>query len=154
MSARTWMLARLTGALVPQERAVAELDAYRDEVLAGAAEEVVKLRARVAELEAEPSRAAVLYEAAEVARVEGDRLLSEGDVEEAKAAWGVQILLGHMAEEATPRAVTAFGLANEHIRGGCGHCRPSMRLPEMCPAGQHLSLAACNSITTNAGSDQ
>ncbi|MFE2556030.1 hypothetical protein ACFXGT_08330 [Streptomyces sp. NPDC059352] len=36
MSARTWMLARLTGALVPQERAEQELDAYRDEVLYGA----------------------------------------------------------------------------------------------------------------------
>lgn len=32
-SARTWMLARLTGALVPRERAEQELDAYRDEVL-------------------------------------------------------------------------------------------------------------------------
>ncbi|MDV5145875.1 hypothetical protein R1T08_17085 [Streptomyces sp. SBC-4] len=36
MSARTWLLARLTGALVPQERAEQELDAYRDEVLYGA----------------------------------------------------------------------------------------------------------------------
>lgn len=36
MSARTWMLARLIGALVPHERAVQELDAYRDEVLHGA----------------------------------------------------------------------------------------------------------------------
>ena len=36
MSARTWMLARLTGAMVSPERAVEELDAYRDEVLHGA----------------------------------------------------------------------------------------------------------------------
>ena len=35
-SARTWMLARLTGALVPQERAEQELDAYRNEVLLNA----------------------------------------------------------------------------------------------------------------------
>ncbi|MFJ3097407.1 hypothetical protein [Streptomyces hydrogenans] len=34
MSARTWMLARLTGAGVDPERAEAELGAYRDEVLA------------------------------------------------------------------------------------------------------------------------
>ncbi|MFC8267756.1 hypothetical protein ACFUIZ_18795 [Streptomyces cinereoruber] len=34
MSARTWMLARLTGAQVSQERAVRELDAYRAEVIA------------------------------------------------------------------------------------------------------------------------
>lgn len=52
----------------------------------------------------------------------------------------------HRAMEAlAPRS--AFQLANEHIRGGCDHCRPSMRLPEMCPEGQRLSLAACNTIT-------
>lgn len=52
--ARTWMLARLTGSLVPQERALAELDAYRDEVRAESAAELAELRARVARLEAEP----------------------------------------------------------------------------------------------------
>ncbi|MFF5972267.1 hypothetical protein ACFY7C_12180 [Streptomyces sp. NPDC012769] len=57
MSARTWMLARLTGAQVPQDRAVAELDAYRDEVRAEVGQELAALRVRVAELEAE--RAAV-----------------------------------------------------------------------------------------------
>lgn len=49
------------------------------------------------------------------------------------------------------RAKSAFHLANQHIRGGCDHCRPSMRLPEMCPEGQRLALAACKSINPTAG---
>ena len=51
---RTWMLARLTGALIPQKRAVEELDAYRDEVRAETAQELDALQARVADLETEP----------------------------------------------------------------------------------------------------
>ncbi|MEU8760705.1 hypothetical protein [Streptomyces sp. NPDC048659] len=44
MSARTWLLARLTGAQVPPERAVEELDAFRDEVRAEAVPELDRLR--------------------------------------------------------------------------------------------------------------
>ncbi|MER8233530.1 hypothetical protein [Streptomyces sp. NPDC094049] len=48
--ARAWMLARLTGALVPPERAELELDAYRDEVRVEDAAEIASLRGQVAEL--------------------------------------------------------------------------------------------------------
>ncbi|MEU6168040.1 hypothetical protein [Streptomyces tanashiensis] len=50
MSARTWLMARLTGALVLPERAELELDEYRDEVRAEDAAEIAALRSQVAEL--------------------------------------------------------------------------------------------------------
>lgn len=39
-----------------------------------------------------------LYDAAEVAHAEGERLYAEADVEEAKAAWGIEVLLRRMAD--------------------------------------------------------
>jgi len=93
-------------AVTQQLRArVAKLEAERhttNEALSDAAEALRVQRDRIAELETAPSRTAVLREAAEVARVEGERLYDEADVEEAKAAWGVGILLDRMADEHDP----------------------------------------------------
>ncbi|MFE5591499.1 hypothetical protein [Streptomyces sp. NPDC056549] len=84
---RTWMLARLTGALVPQERAELELDAYRDEVRVEDAAEIAALRAQVAELLVERhSTNTALSDAAESLRAQRDRISElESAAEQAQA---------------------------------------------------------------------
>lgn len=52
-------------------------------------------------------------------------------------------------ERMSPEA--AFAAADAHIRGdGCAQCKPSNRLPEMCPEGQRLSRRAMASLTSAA----
>ncbi|MEE1814263.1 hypothetical protein PUR59_04405 [Streptomyces sp. SP18ES09] len=86
---RTWLMARLTGALVPQERAELELDAYRDEVRTEDAAEIAALRSQVAELLVERhSTNESLSEAAEALRVQRDRI---AELEAEPLAWAAEL---------------------------------------------------------------
>ncbi|MFE6225427.1 hypothetical protein [Streptomyces sp. NPDC057854] len=89
MSARTWMLARLTGAMVSPKRATEELDAYRDEVRTEDAATIAALRAQVAELLVERhSTNEALSEAAEALRVQRDRIAA---LENEPLAWAADL---------------------------------------------------------------
>ncbi|MEU0275952.1 hypothetical protein [Streptomyces sp. NPDC006307] len=46
-------------------------------------------------------------------------------------------------------AIGAFQTANDHIRDGCTTCAPASRLPDMCPEGQRLALAAVHALATD-----
>ncbi|MGW4850207.1 hypothetical protein ACWEPZ_03100 [Streptomyces sp. NPDC004288] len=86
---RTWLMARLTGALVPQERAELELDAYRDEVRVEDAAEIAALRAQVAELLVERhSTNEALSDAAETVRVQRDQI---AELEAEPLAWANEL---------------------------------------------------------------
>ncbi|XUM01273.1 hypothetical protein ACQ86F_31855 [Streptomyces venezuelae ATCC 10712] len=86
---RTWLMARLTGALVPQERAELELDAYRDEVRTEDAAEIAALRSQLAELLAERhSTNEALDDAVKGLRVQRDRI---AELEAEPFAWAVEL---------------------------------------------------------------
>ncbi|MFJ6578427.1 hypothetical protein ACIQMY_20960 [Streptomyces sp. NPDC091368] len=88
---RTWLMARLTGALVPQERAELELDAYRDEVRVEDAAEIAALRAQVAELLVERhSTNEPLSEAAEALPVQRDQFAER--VHSSHTTWHLEVL--------------------------------------------------------------
>lgn len=53
-------------------------------------------------------------------------------------------------QETLDQAAAAFRAADEHLASRCGLCHPKARLPEMCPDGQRLTLAAANSISKPA----
>jgi predicted nuclease with TOPRIM domain len=138
-----------------EEQENERLRARVDEVERAYTFDTAALKKRVAELEAERhSTNEALSDAAEALRTSRDRI-AELETSLGVAAEQRHLMdpLDHSFEALAPRTVkSAFGLANDHIRGGCAHCRPSMRLPEMCPEGQRLSLAACKSINPIAGS--
>ncbi|MCY0957674.1 hypothetical protein [Streptomyces sp. H27-H5] len=51
------------------------------------------------------------------------------------------------APAALDAALTALRAANAHISTGCSRCTPAAQVPDMCPEGQSLALAAVDLLT-------